>query len=189
MTQAGERDGDMSTQELAAWYHENAPETDALDFAAELAIIRVYQLVTVPPGREGRKRFNNLRFNVLRLLYQTEARQLLMSEIGRGLNVGVTNVTTLVNELVAEGLVRRADHPRDKRKKWAVLTPKGARAFEAELPFVAQVVKRLWGVLDTDDKQQLVRLLAKYADRVRESAVSDEIKALREARSDAAERR
>jgi MarR family 2-MHQ and catechol resistance regulon transcriptional repressor len=182
VTHDGATPADLSNQELATWYHANAPGTDALDFEAELEVIRVYQLVTVPPGREGRKRFNNLRFNVLRLLYQTEARRLLMSEIGRGLNVSVTNVTTLVNELVAEGLVRRADHPRDKRKKWAVLTPKGIRAFETELPFVAQVIKRLWGVLDTDDKQQLVRLLAKYADRARESAVADEIKALREAR-------
>src|SRR3990167_8528526 len=132
---------ERSVHDLAAWYHERWPDTEQLAFEAQILMLRASQ-----------KRFNSVRYNVLRLLYKADGRRLLMSEIGQGLSVSPTNITKLVNDLVHEGLVKRAPDPEDKRKRWAELTATGAERFEAELPLIAGLVQKLWECLDPEEK-------------------------------------
>src|SRR5262245_57146252 len=126
------RDGNLVEKpeyELAAWYSDQWPDAATLDFEAQLMVMRLHDLITVPTDREGRKRFDSVRFNLLRALYRTDGRRLLMSQLGAELEMSPTNVTKAVNDLVAQGLIERTGDPGDKRKRWAEITDAGAREF------------------------------------------------------------
>src|SRR3972149_6772972 len=153
---------ERSVHDLAVWYHERSPGTAQLAFEAMILMLRVSQMFPAPPDRASQKRFNSVRYNVLRLLYKADGRRLLMSEIGQGLSVSPTKITKLVNDLVHEGLGERAPDPEDKRKRWAELTATGAERFEAELPLIAGLVQKLWECLNPEEKRLLVHLLSKF---------------------------
>lgn len=67
------------------------------------------------------------RFEVLALLYFARENSLPMGKIGARLQVHPTSVTSLVNRLVADGLVVRVPHPTDRRTTLAKLTARGKR--------------------------------------------------------------
>jgi DNA-binding MarR family transcriptional regulator len=79
-----------------------------------------------------------------------------------------------VDGLVKEGLVRRAAHIQDKRKRWAQLTANGAKAFEGEMPLVGSVVVKLWSTLTEEDKKQLITILSKPRIRVLQDSPVDQ---------------
>jgi DNA-binding MarR family transcriptional regulator len=165
--------------ELASWFHDQAPEASTIDFEAQFIISRAVQSVTVPQDRAGRKRFNSGRFNVLRILYQSENRRRLMSEIAHALGISITNVTALIDDLVEEGLVRRAGHADDKRKKWAQLTRNGVTTFEAELPGFSAVVRKLWSPLTDEEKTQLVTILAKLRLGLLKNSLAEQVEGVK----------
>jgi MarR family transcriptional regulator, negative regulator of the multidrug operon emrRAB len=101
------------------------------------------------------------RYNVLRLLYRAPNRRLLMGDFAEEMNVSPTNVTKLMDTLVADGLVRRVTHEVDKRKTWAEITEKGIDLVEKSIPAVGEHVSGLWQGLTEDEKRALVHLLAK----------------------------
>jgi DNA-binding MarR family transcriptional regulator len=161
--------------ELASWYSAQWPDTTTLDFEAQLMVMRLHSLITVPRDREGRKRFDSVRFNLLRALYRAEGNRLLMSQLGQELEMSPTNVTKAVNDLVAEGLLSRVSDPGDKRKRWAELTEAGASEFERELPLVGTLIKRFWSGLESDEKRQLVHLLSKCSLNLQQRGISERL--------------
>jgi MarR family 2-MHQ and catechol resistance regulon transcriptional repressor len=134
---------------------------DPLTAEAHHILFRAYTTLTATVRRNNPSRLSLGRYNVLRLLYEAEENRLLMSEIGDGLEISPTVVTRLVDSLAAEGLVERAEHPDDKRKTWAVLTPAGRALFEAELPLMQREVEKVWQGLSAEEKRLLVHLLSK----------------------------
>ena len=66
------------------------------------------------------------RFEVLALLYFSRAHELPMGKIGTRLQVHPTSVTSLVNRLEADDLVKRLEHPTDRRTTLVRLTNHGA---------------------------------------------------------------
>jgi DNA-binding MarR family transcriptional regulator len=134
---------------------------DPLTQEAHLMLFRAYTSLTATVRRNNPSRLSLGRYNVLRLLHAAEDNRLLMSEIGDGLEISPTVVTRLVDSLTAEGLVERAEHPDDKRKTWAVLTPEGRALFESEMPSMLQQIDKLWMGLLPQEKRLLVHLLTK----------------------------
>jgi MarR family 2-MHQ and catechol resistance regulon transcriptional repressor len=134
---------------------------DPLTHEAHMILFRAYTSLTATVRRNNPSRLSLGRYNVLRLLHGAEDNRLLMSEIGDGLEISPTVVTRLVDSLAAEGLVERADHPDDKRKTWAVLTPAGRTLFEAEMPAMLQQIEKLWKGLMPEEKRLLIHLLTK----------------------------
>ena len=124
-------------------------------------LFKAYTSLTAAARRNNPTSLSLGRFNVLRLLYASESRRLLMSEIGEGLEVSPTVVTRLVDALVAEDLVRRVEHAGDKRKTWAEITGKGIALFEAEMPLMMQEVEKLWTGMDPEETRLLIHLLAR----------------------------
>jgi DNA-binding MarR family transcriptional regulator len=158
------RDGwltESSVRDLAAWYHEQRPETNALTFEAHLMVLRAYVSLAADSPLEHVAGLSRPRYNILRMLYQEPDRRLLMSDFAEGMNVSPTNITKLVDTLVADGLVTRVGHDVDKRRRWAELTPKGARLVEDTLGPVSEHVSGLWDCLEESEKKVLVHLLAK----------------------------
>lgn len=164
--------------DLATWYHDECPDTTSLTFEAHLMVLRTYVTLVEQSPLERVAGLSRARYNILRMLYQAPDKRLLMGDFVQGMNVSPTNITKLVDSLVADGLVQRATHELDKRKTWARLTGDGERLVEVALPLVAEHVKSLWGCLEEEEKQVLVHLLAKMrlhwasADAQRPTAVA-----------------
>lgn len=152
---------EKSIHELAEWYGKQSPQAQALTYEAHLMFLRAHLALTSIEGPSARAGLTRARYNVLRALYRAEGHRLLMNEIGQGLSVSPTNITKLIDGLVSDDLVRRVNHPHDKRMTWAELTPKGVKMFEELQPQVRQHTERLWSALNDDEKRQLVHLLAK----------------------------
>ncbi|HWO72984.1 MAG TPA: MarR family transcriptional regulator [Dehalococcoidia bacterium] len=157
-------DGRLAEQpvrELATWYNKRCPGTPALTFETHLMILRAYVTLVTDSPLETIAGLSRARYNILRMLYQQDNRRLYMSDFAHRLQVSPTNITKLVDGLVADGLVARGGDPVDKRKRWAELTPKGVEMVEKALPAVAEHVNSLLSCLTEEEKQVLVHLLAK----------------------------
>jgi MarR family 2-MHQ and catechol resistance regulon transcriptional repressor len=153
---------EKAVHELAQWYSEQCPGIDSETFEAHLMVLRAQVALATPrPSSPIGSRVTRAQYNVLRLLYQSEDKRLLMSEIGKGLNVSPTNTTKLVDQLVRAGRARRVANPDDKRSTWAELTEKGRTEVETVLPDVGRATNELWSTLSREEKRVLVHLLAK----------------------------
>jgi DNA-binding MarR family transcriptional regulator len=146
---------------------------DPLTQEAHVIMVKTYTSLTTAVRRNNPSSLSLGRYNVLRLLYSAEGQRLLMSEIGDGLEVSPTVVTRLVDSLVNDGLVRRVDHPDDKRKTWAEITDGGVALLEAEMPLMMALVEELWKGIAPEEKQLLIHVLSKLRLNLLTSAARD----------------
>ena len=106
-------------------------------------------------------------FDVLNQL-ERERDGLTFVELSRRLLVTAGNLTGIVDRLHAEGLVRRAVHPADRRAFRLTLTPKGRRLVRRAQGRHHRVLTALLaGVPDRE-----LRVLRRLLDRLRASASS-----------------
>ena len=140
----------------------DAAERDSLTYDAHEMLIKAYTSLTATIRRRNPTSQSLGRYNVLRHLESAPDHRLLMSEIGDALQTSPTVVTRLIDGMVADGLVRRVEHPEDKRKTWAELTEAGARLFQAEQPAMAREVQRAWAGVTDDEKRLLIHLLSRF---------------------------
>ena len=152
---------EKAIRELAEWYNSYSTGGDSLNYEAHVMLLRAYLALTASSESPSSRGFSRSRYNVLRILYRSEGRRLLMSDIGAGLNVNPTNVTKLVDGLEEDGWVRRVPDPEDRRRTWAELTEQGAAALERALPGVIAHTERVWGAFSSQEKRVLIHLLAK----------------------------
>ena len=152
---------ESSIRNLAAWYNEYCPGTSAPTFEAHLMVLRAYVTLITPPAIASAPGLSRAKYNILRMLFQASDRRHLIGDFAEGLNVSPTNISKLVDSLVADGFVRRADHEYDKRKTWAELTEDGIELMEAAIPAVGRNVQDTWAGLDDEEKRVLAHLLAK----------------------------
>lgn len=98
-------------------------------------------------------------FGILEALYHKGP--LLLGEIQRKVLVSSGGITYLVDRLAAKGLVERQDCPKDRRARYAVLTPAGEQVI-AEIfpPHAARITRALSG-LTVAEKAQATGLLRK----------------------------
>jgi len=71
-----------------------------------------------------------------------------------------SNITTLVDRLEADGLVRRVDDPSDRRSKRALLTPLGEEKARAGAAAVARVQEEFAASLDPTERLALEKVLS-----------------------------
>lgn len=84
---------------------------------------------------------------------------LLLGEIQRKVLVTSGGITYLVDRLVAKGLVRREPSPRDRRARYAVLTPDGRALIERLFPSHAVEVARAMAGLSAREQAEATNLL------------------------------
>jgi MarR family transcriptional regulator, 2-MHQ and catechol-resistance regulon repressor len=152
---------DSAVHDLASWYNELCPDTSLLTFEAHLMVMRTYANLLPGSPLDASAGLSRARFNVLRLLYRAPNHRMLMGDFAEEMNVSPTNITKLMDTLVADGLVVRVTHEIDKRKTWAEITEAGLKMVETALPSVAEHVDGLWLGLDEEEKRALIHLLAK----------------------------
>lgn len=147
--------------ELADWYSRHCPGTEPLAFEAQFMLMRAYMSLKLDSPFELRGGLTRARYNVLRMLAQTEEGRLLMTDIVQGMNVSPTNITKLVDVLVKDEYVRRVPDPADKRKFWVELLPEGRRIFEETIPDVGDHVRAFWTGISELEMRTLIHLLSR----------------------------
>ena len=107
------------------------------------------------------------RLAVLMVLNSSPEKAFPLSEIGDHLVVTRANITGLIDGLAREGLVRRIDHPQDRRMVLAQLTERGRKFLSVFAPQHHGKVKSFLSCLSSTEKRQLVALLDKLRGHVR----------------------
>lgn len=87
--------------------------------------LRMSDLVLDHERRRAVAEAAGMSFGRARAVRRVAKRPMTMSELAESLGVDRPNVTVLVDELEAQGLVRRQPHPTDRRAKLVEATRKG----------------------------------------------------------------
>src|SRR3954464_14606763 len=98
------------------------------------------------------------KYNILKEL-DAEGGRLPFSILVERLGCVRSNVTGLIDRLQEDQLVRRVDHPEDRRMLFAELTDEGRRIFCAVQPRYDAAIVRLFNVLSEADREKLGQLL------------------------------
>lgn len=130
--------------------------------AAVTSVFRVQQLLLARVDEVLRPHeLTFARFEVLALLHVSRTGTLPMGLVGQRLQVHPTSVTSAVDRLERQGLVRRTPHPDDGRAKLVHLTASGRRRVEvAVVDLNAQVFADPG--LPPDDVDRLVEILGRF---------------------------
>lgn len=136
--------------------------TDAAPgMAAVTSVMRAQQILLARIDEELRTfGLTFARFELLRLLAFSSKGSLPLVVIGSRLQVHPTSVTSVVDRLEEQGLVRRTPHPTDRRVKLAELTDEGSQRVEDATERLNETVFSFPG-LTVEEIEQLVTLLTR----------------------------
>jgi DNA-binding MarR family transcriptional regulator len=112
------------------------------------------------------------RFDVLAQLDRARRERvpgLTMSELSRRLMVTNGNLTSLIERLAQEKLIRRASSASDKRMSIISLTPAGKRTLDAMTPAHRKWIVGMFDGLSSEEGEQLYALLDKLRTSIRDS--------------------
>lgn len=98
------------------------------------------------------------KYNILNALAEAGGR-LPFSELVEQLGCVRSNVTGLIDRLQEDQLVRRVDHPEDRRMLFAELTPEGQRLVSQAEPCHAEAIAKILGKLTLKERDELSALL------------------------------
>jgi len=119
---SGDRDPILEAYHL---WNENGWEDSAAGCTAVISLMRVHQVLT--------KRADQIlapidltfaRYELLVRLYFS-GESLPLTQLGRQLQIHQTSITSLVDKLEKQGLIKRTPHPSDRRSTIAQMTPAG----------------------------------------------------------------
>jgi MarR family transcriptional regulator, 2-MHQ and catechol-resistance regulon repressor len=99
------------------------------------------------------------KYNILSVLAEEEGGRLPFSVLVERLGCVRSNVTGLVDRLQEDRLVRRVDHPEDRRMLFAELTDEGLALIAAARPRYDRAVGRAFRGLDQSQRDTLGDLL------------------------------
>ncbi len=115
------------------------------------------------PGGAGKPSDRTAVYRALIVLAQAEGSP-SMSELSASLGVPLSTATRTVDWLVARGVVSRAADPKDRRTVRLLMTPKGARIFQAFAEFNRQRIARLLRAFSPAEQAQLLKLMNRLLD-------------------------
>jgi DNA-binding MarR family transcriptional regulator len=103
-------------------------------------------------------------FGRARALRRLARNPMSMGELAAVLGIDPPNATVLVDDMEAQGLVRRRPHPTDRRAKLVEATRKGKDKARRADEILATPPPAL-SALGTDDLEALARILARVTER------------------------
>jgi DNA-binding MarR family transcriptional regulator len=128
-----------------------------------IRLLRATRLIEADTRERFKAQFNVTvpRFDVMAALAR-KPDGMLMSEISRFLLVSNGNVTVIVDRLVADGFVSRAQRNGDRRTSFVCLTAKGRAAFAQMSTAHERWIDRLLGGLSAREAGQLSAKLKSF---------------------------
>ena len=136
-----------------------APDQD--DVAREVWQL-MSELVLDNQRRRAVTEATGMSFGRTRAVRRVARRPMSMGELAALLGIDPPNATVLVDELEAQGLVRRRPHPTDRRAKLVEATRKGKAVARRADDILATPPEGLAG-LGSEDLDQLRQILARAA--------------------------
>ena len=139
----------------------NGWEDCALGVTAVTSLMRVHQVLA--------KRADQVlapidltfsRYELLIRLYFHDGGSQPLSQLGKQLQIHQTSITSLVDKLEAQGLIRRTPHPTDRRSTIAQITPAGRALTSKAIKLLNAELYRDLG-LTGDEARLLIGLLMK----------------------------
>ncbi|HEV3271759.1 MAG TPA: MarR family transcriptional regulator [Candidatus Methylacidiphilales bacterium] len=94
-------------------------------------------------------------FNILNLLAAHEGR-MDQAALGDLLLVGKSSISIVLNRMVRDSLVKREEHPKDRRQVVLTLTPKGRALWRKISPRYEAGVKGIFGALQISRRQRFL---------------------------------
>lgn len=138
------------------WHERGLAEPLAM--YAAVSVIRAQQVVTTTIDRALKPLdLTFARYEVLMLLAFSRRGALPVTKVGERLLVHPTGITRLVDKLEAQGLVRRAPHPEDRRSVLVAVTPAGRRLAKRATKVLGEV--RFGFDVAPEQLEQLVTIL------------------------------
>jgi DNA-binding MarR family transcriptional regulator len=121
-----------------------------------IRLLRASRLIESEARERFKSQFNATlpRFDVMAALYR-KPDGMLMSEISRFLMVSNGNITGIVDRLVSDGLVARAQRNGDRRTSFISLTRKGRAAFARMAAAHEGWIDELLGGVSVRDAEQM----------------------------------
>jgi DNA-binding MarR family transcriptional regulator len=83
----------------------------------------------------------------------------IQQELGSAMGIDRSTMVLLIDELEAAGLAKRRPHPKDRRAREVVITPKGRRVLEQGRRMARQVEDEVLGGLNANERRELLELL------------------------------
>jgi len=153
-------DGDPILEAYRLWI-ENGWADCADGLAAVTSIIRVRQVLSIRADQVlAPIDLTFSRYELLVRLYFRDDGALPLSQLGKQLQIHQTSITSLVDKLESQGLIRRAPHPTDRRSTIAQITPAGRALTGKAINLLNSELYRDLG-LTGDEGRQLIGLLMK----------------------------
>lgn len=109
-------------------------------------------------------------FNILMVLRHGGSDAMQLHELGELLLVSKANITGIIDHLEEKGYVKRVVDTQDRRARYARITKKAEALLDEFIPVHYGNINRLLAGLTDDDKQSLLRLLAKTRGSLRAHA-------------------
>jgi DNA-binding MarR family transcriptional regulator len=152
-------DGDPIMEAYRLWI-ENGWADCAAGLAAVTSIIRVRQVLSIRADQVlAPIDLTFSRYELLVHLYFNDGR-LPLAQLGKRLQVHQTTVTSLVDKLEAQGLIRRTPHPTDRRATIAQITSQGSSLTRDAITRLNRELFRDLG-LSGEEVQTLISVLTK----------------------------
>lgn len=112
-------------------------------------------------------------FSALYLVYLAGNDGITLSTLGEKMNVTRANITTLVDRMVARGLIERIINENDRRSIKAVVTDNGKEIFNSILPKYEEFTSVLLNFLTENEKKRFNELLLKIQEELTKNYLDD----------------
>lgn len=99
---------------------------------------------------------------------------LLMKELANNSGVKISNMTTMIDDLIKEGFAKRERDESDRRKVLVYLTPKGKKIRAQYLASRRKTARSIFSKLSEKDKKELLTSFDKVCKILEKSVVADE---------------
>jgi len=104
---------------------------------------------------------NEARYSVLRELRFSQSEGCSQSELARGLYLSESNLSTLLDRMVRDGLLERERSRLDRRKSIIRITPRGAKLADDIRQREDEIMGKLWSLIAEDARFALQQELAR----------------------------
>ncbi len=142
------------------------PDADPLASECAVALVRTYILLADKLGAQLRPFGISLTGFLILGLLRVSGRTLRPSTIARWLRMTRGTVTGLLDSLEKRGLVRRLDHPTDRRMLSIALTDTAVELQAKMLPAIFRTDQEVMTDLTVAEREELIRLLGKVQRRL-----------------------
>lgn len=88
-----------------------------------------------------------------------------MSQIAKALGVSFGTPTVTIDRLISKGYVERTRDEEDRRQVFVDLSDKGREVYESIIELRSEVTRRVFEILDEEERDSLISILSKVNNR------------------------